>query len=129
MKIYDMEIEERKQVYEAIDKIIGSEKELAEKCKGMTCSGRSYQFYQYRKMQDKLVKIAENYGTEKLCKAINFRGHEAHGVTASGKTYSFTMNEYGMTDRSGYCGTLYIDGKCKFTSGTVAKVIEYLINN
>lgn len=39
------------------------------------------------------------------------------GYTPNGKRFSIYRNSYGYTKRSLHCFTLYIDGKCIFTSG------------
>lgn len=37
------------------------------------------------------------------------------------------INNCGLEERSRFCYTLYIDGECIFTSGTIKKVIERII--
>jgi len=121
----DMTVDERRKLIDVIESMIGDGKfdgnwrdpEYISKKKS------------YKKTFEKLVKIAEQYGTEKLKTTIVMKNGEATGKTTSGKKYEYIMNCYGVTERSRYCGTLYIDGKCKFTSGKIEKVIEYIINN
>jgi len=79
-------------------------------------------------MYIKLFKIAEKYGHEKL----SFQAVDQYGrvrfVTLTGKLAIWERNN-GWTTRSRYCGDLRIDGKTIFTSGTIAKVMEYVLNN
>ena len=80
-------------------------------------------------MREKLMKIAEKEGIENLNLVIITCGRSGNGVTKSGKKFVWEGNN-GVTERSRYCGSLYIEGVgTVFTSGTIAKVAEYIINN
>lgn len=51
------------------------------------------------------------------------------GVTKNGKRFEWYGNN-GFCERSRYCGSLWIEGiGTVFTSGTIAKAVEYVINN
>ena len=125
-EFYKMTAEEREQINSKIYSMIGTQHDAMSEYKGM--SERMMASKTWKKEYEALVKIAEKYGIEKLTETVILKCNEASGKTASGKKYYYVMNN-GMEIRSRYCGTLYIDGKCKFTSGRIGKVIEYIINN
>lgn len=69
-----------------------------------------------------IKKLTEDFKVELSNNAVQ------HGVTKSGKQYTLVGNN-GMEKRSRYCYTLYIDGECVYTSGTLSKAVEYIVNN
>ena len=84
---------------------------------------------EYSKMREKLLKIGEKYGEEALALTMIKCGNICHGVTANGKRFVWIGNN-GLEKRSLYCGLLDIEGiGTIFTSGTIAKAIEYVIKN
>ena len=121
--------EQRKTINNRIDAMIGSHAEHREAIKNMTLSDRVNATDKYNKMREKLFKIAEKYGEKALVITMIQDGNTAYGVTADGKQFRWVGNN-GYAMRSRYCGTLEIEGNgTVFTSGTVAKAYEYILNN
>ena len=109
--------------------MIGSREEQRIRVQNMSLTDRITSNDQYQKMRDKLFKIAEKFGEKELTQTIISAGRTNTGVTASGKKFVWEGNN-GYTSRSRYCGSLYIEGAgTVFTSGTIAKVYEYILNN
>lgn len=124
-----MTFEERVKVDKIIDKMVGSREQQREITSNMTLENRIRSNNEYQKMREKLMKIAEKEGIENLNLVIITCGRSGNGVTKSGKKFVWEGNN-GVTERSRYCGSLYIEGiGTVFTSGTIAKVAEYIINN
>lgn len=124
-----MTFEERVEINERIDKMIGSREDQRTRTQGVSLEERINSNNHYNKMREKLFKIAEKEGVVALSTVIIQSGKWIEGVTASGKKYVWDGNN-GMTKRSRYCGSLYIQGVgTVFTSGTIAKAVEYIINN
>ena len=112
-----------------IDKIIGSRDEQRSRIKNMSLEDKISDNNEYSKMREKLLKIGEKYGEEALALTMIERGNICHGVTANGKRFVWIGNN-GLEKRSLYCGLLDIEGiGTIFTSGTIAKAIEYVIKN
>ena len=118
--------EQRKEVRARVEKIIGK-KELA--VLGATDLTEKIRMAQkWEKAYEQLAKVFLEHGEKAL--ALNFMsyGRSSEGVTASGKKWVFTGNN-GFTDRSRYCGDLYIEGEgTVFTSGRIDKVFDYILN-
>ena len=112
-----------------IDKIIGNRDEQRSRIKNMSLEDKISDNNEYSKMREKLLKIGEKYGEEALALTMIKCGNICHGVTANGKRFVWIGNN-GLEKRSLYCGLLDIEGKGTiFTSGTIAKAIEYVIKN
>ena len=112
-----------------IDKIIGSREEQRSRIKNMSLEDKISDNNEYSKMREKLLKIGEKYGEEALALTMIKCGNICHGVTANGKRFVWIGNN-GLEKRSLYCGLLDIEGiGTIFTSGTIAKAIEYVIKN
>ena len=124
-----MTFEEKVEANKLIDKMIGSREQQREITSNMTLENRIRSNSEYQKMREKLMKIAEKEGIENLNLVIITCGRSGNGVTKSGKKFVWEGNN-GFTERSRYCGSLYIESiGTVFTSGTIAKVAEYIINN
>lgn len=124
-----MTFEERVAINARIDAMIGSRDDLNEMVKDMDLTEKITARDKYNKLREKLFKIAEKNGEKALTLTLILDGLEATGVTANGKKFIWTRN-YGYAIRSRYCGSLYIEGiGTVFTSGTVAKAFEYILNN
>lgn len=81
------------------------------------------------KAYEKLAKVFFEHGEKALALHYQQTGRDFHGVTASGKKWVLYGND-GLTRRSRYCGTLYIeDVGTVFTSGRLEKVFDYILNN
>lgn len=118
-----------KAIHERIYKLIGSPDELNARIENMELSDRIKARNQYSKMKDKLLKIAEQGGEKALTVTMIREGNISTGITAQGNRFTWVGNT-GYTTRSWHCGTLTIDGQGTiFTSGSVAKALEYILNN
>lgn len=126
MKFYEMDAENRAKVTKMIQVIIGTKEDAVKGIESL--SERINRRGQYNKQFDKLVKVYEKSGEKAL--AMNYMdcGAIKKGTTPNGNNWVLEMNN-GYTARSRYCGTLYINNKCIYTSGTVAKAFEYILNN
>ena len=112
-----------------IDKIIGSRDEQRSRIKNMSLEDKISDNNEYSKMREKLLKIGEKYGEEALALTMIECGNICHGVTANGRRFVWIGNN-GLEKRPLYCGLLDIEGiGTIFTSGTIAKAIEYVIKN
>ena len=112
-----------------IDKIIGNRYEQRSRIKNMSLEDKISDNNEYSKMREKLLKIGEKYGEEALALTMIKCGNICHGVTANGRRFVWIGNN-GLEKRSLYCGLLDIEGiGTIFTSGTIAKAIEYVIKN
>ena len=124
-----MTFEERIAINERIDAMIGSRDDLNKSIENLSLSEKITARDKYNKLREKLFKIAEQNGEKALTLTLIQNGNTATGVTANGKKFVWTIN-YGYSKRSRYCGSLYIEGiGTVFTSGTVAKAFEYILNN
>lgn len=124
-----MTLEERIEINHRIDKMVGTAEQQAELTKSMSLEDRIRSNMEYRKTRERLFKIAEKHGMEALTTTLLQCGRTCEGVTASGKKVIWEGNN-GWAERSRYCGSLWIEGiGTVFTSGTIAKAVEYLINN
>lgn len=124
-----MTLEERKTINELIDKMIGSNEHQRNLVAHLELVERINETNRYKKMREKLFKIAEKEGVEALCSVLIGTGRYCNGVTKSGKRFVFEGN-HGMTIRSRYCGSLWIEGVgTVFTSGTIDKVLTYVLHN
>ena len=124
-----MTFDERVAINERIDAMICSYIDFNESIKDLSLSDRITARDKYNKLREKLFKIAEEKGEKALTLTLIQEGNTARGVTANGKKFVWTIN-YGYSIRSRYCGSLYIEGiGTVFTSGTVAKAFEYILNN
>jgi len=128
MTIYDLPNEERIRVTRMIQKIIGTKEEAV---KGVSGTGARIQAYSnYDKLFEKLAKVWVNHGDEALAMNYEWYGSYGKGVTPKGKAWTFDMNTYGWTERCHHCGSLYIEGEgCIFTSGTLARAFERILEN
>lgn len=125
-----MTIKEREMANERIDKMIGSREWMREAAETYKDLAERIKFRdQYNKMREKLMKIAEKEGVEALAMVFIENGRSNTGVTIKGKNFEWYGNN-GFCERSRYCGSLWIEGiGTVFTSGTIAKAVEYIINN
>ncbi len=128
MTFAELTKEERIQVREMIQKMIGTKEDAVNERMGL--SDRIKARANYDKMFDKLAKIWIKYGDKALAATYIDHGAIKNGVTPNGKAWRFEMNCYGWTDRCHHCGSLYIEGiGCVFTSGTIAKAMERIFEN
>lgn len=117
------------EICERIYKLIGSPNELNARIANMELSDKIKARNQYDKMKDKLFKIAEQGGEKALAVTMIREGNISLGITAQGKQFMWVGNT-GYTARSWHCGTLTIEEQGTiFTSGSVAKALEYILNN
>lgn len=124
-----MTTSERISINQRIDFLIGSREQFRQEIEKMDLCDRIKEREQYNKIREKLEKIAEKYGEKALIVTLIQDENSVKGVTACGKTFFWTPN-CGLEKRSRYCGSLYIDGiGTIFTSGTITKVFEYILNN
>ena len=124
-----MTTDERIAINARIDLMVGSKKDLENSIKDMDLSDKITARDKYNKLREKLFKIAEKNGEKALTLTLIQDGNTASGVTAQGKKFIWSAN-FGYSIRSRYCGSLYIEGiGTVFTSGTVAKAFEYILNN
>lgn len=126
MKYYEMDNESRAKVRAMIHAIIGTKEDSVKGIEDL--SERITRRSQYDKQFDKLVKVYDKNGEKALAMHYMDCGSIKKGTTPNGNNWSLEMNN-GYTARSRYCGTLYINGECIYTSGTVAKAFEYILNN
>lgn len=124
-----MTIDERNAINARIDAMIGGWDKFEESVKDASLSEKIDARAKYRSLREKLLKIAEKGGEKALAMTLIEDGRTSTGLTANGKHFVWTANN-GYTARSRYCGSLYIeDVGMVYTSGTVAKAFEYIINN
>lgn len=124
-----MTTNERLAINQRIDKIIGNRYEQRSRIKNMSLEDKISDNNEYSKMREKLFKIGEKYGEKALALTMIKCGNICHGMTAHGKRFVWIGNN-GLEKRSLYCGLLDIEGiGTVFTSGTIAKAIEYVIKN
>lgn len=125
-KYIELTAEERAEVNRRITAVIGTSADI-DKIEDTT--DRMIARSEWRKLFDKIVKLYDKYGEKGIAMTyMQSGGGYAEGITASGQKWRYYPNQYGLTRRSWHCGTLYIEKKCIFTSGTIAKALEYAIN-
>ena len=121
--------EERKEVLERIYAMIGTPDQQKEMVKNFNLQERINSNGNYSKTKERLLKIAEKEGVKALCSVVIMAGRYCTGLTANNKKYIWEGN-MGYTERSRYCGSLYIEGiGTVFTSGRIEKAVEYLLKN
>lgn len=110
--------EEVAAMYQKIELLIGKREDVK------SMNGRM----EYDKMRERLLKLIREQGEKALSLKMVVDLGCTKFITPSGKKAIWEPNN-GMEQRSRYCGALSIDGKTIFTSGTIAKVYEYLLKN
>lgn len=122
-----MEKKEYIKANEIIDRMVGSMAEQREYAAKLPLSERIKCNDHYNKMRAKLLAIADANGVECISGVTIMRGTNAHGVTKTGRKYTWEGN-CGMTTKSLYCGSLWVEGiGTVFTSGTLVKAVEYIL--
>lgn len=120
--------EERVEMRKRIEAIIGT-KENA-KAWGKDLSDKINRGMKWQKEFEKLSLIFFQHGEKAL--ALNYTqigGNSFKGVTANGKRWTLEGNN-GWTERSRYCGTLYIEGEGTiFTSGRLDRAFDYILTH
>lgn len=112
---------------EIIDRMIGSIAEQRANVNKLSLSDRIKSNDQYDKMRAKLLAIADANGVEYISGVTIMRGNNSRGFTKGGRKYVWEGN-CGITAKSRYCGSLWIDGEgTVFTSGTIVKAVEYIL--
>jgi hypothetical protein len=118
--------EQRKEMRSRIEKIIGTKEQAMRYASDLT--DRIKNARRWESEYEKLAKVFLENGEKAL--ALNFvqKGRYFEGVTASGKKWELEGNN-GWTERSRYCGRLWIEGEgTVFTSGKLDKVFDYILN-
>ena len=124
-----MTTQERTEIERRIDVMVGSREQQRKITEAMSLEDRINSNNRYNKVRAQLFKIAEKEGLKALASVVITGGKWCEGCTTSGKKYVWDGNN-GITERSRYCGSLWIEGVgTVFTSGTITKAVEYLINN
>ena len=119
--------EQRKEVRERVIKIIGTVEQNT--CNIRDLTERVNARARYQREYERLAKVFLEHGAEALSMNFYQYGRDYEGVTVKGKKWTLEMN-HGWTDRSRYCGTLWIQGQGTiFTSGRLDKVFDYILNN
>ena len=120
---------ERKEALERIYSMIGTPEQQRQFVSNFNLQERIKSTSNYNKTKEKLLEIAEKEGVKALSKVVIMAGRYCTGLTANNKKYIWEGNS-GYTERSIYCGSLYIEGiGIVFTSGRIEKAVEYLITN
>lgn len=127
MTFWELDMDTRMEVTRRIQVIIGKKEEWVKE--DMDRSQRINARFEYDKLFEKMAKIWMKYGDKALATQFKQEGRWAEGITASGKFWRLIPNSFGYTSRSRHCGTLVIDGETIFTSGTIAKAFEYILNS
>ena len=124
-----MTMQERMEIERRIDVMVGSREQQRKITETMILEDKINSNNRYNKVRTQLFKIAEKEGLKALASIVITGGKWCEGCTASGKKYVWDGNN-GFTERSRYCGSLWIEGVgTVFTSCTITKAVEYLINN
>lgn len=119
--------EQRQEVRNRVEKIIGSKEQA--KAGATDLSERINRGNKWQKQFELLSMVFFEHGEKALAMHFIQKGHTYEGVTASGKKWILEGNN-GWTERSRYCGSLYIQGiGTVFTSGRLDKVFDYILNN
>lgn len=120
-------IEERIEMRKRIEAIIGTQEQA--RATATNLSDRIARSSAWQKQYEKLAVVFFENGEKALALHYTQTGQRIQGVTASGKRWMLEGNN-GWTNRSRYCGTLYIEGGgCIFTSGRLDRVFDYILNN
>ena len=120
--------EQRQEVYNRVTAIIGKEEVVV----GSFEKGKDFnEWFKARQAWDRgyerLAKVFFEHGAKALAMNFTQMGWSFKGVTASGKKWTLDANN-GWTERSRYCGTLWIEGEGTiFTSGRLDKVFDYIL--
>lgn len=118
--------EQRQDVSDRVRKIIGTREQAVCNIKDLT--ERIKAANRYQKQFELLSKVFFEHGEKALAMHFMQYGHTYEGVTASGKKWILEGNN-GWTERSRYCGSLWIQGEgTVFTSGKIDKVFDYILN-
>ena len=121
-----MNFEQRKIMNDRIIKIIGTQESATKDTDDLT--ERVQKATQWRREFEKLQKVFQKHGEEALALSFIQKGRSFEGITASGKKWFLDAN-HGLTQRSRYCGSLWIEGVgTVFTSGKLDKVFDYILN-
>jgi hypothetical protein len=119
--------EEMEEIRKRIYAIIGTDDQIRETTPDR--SQRIQKVAQWKKQFEKLAVVFFENGEKALAMNFTQSGRQFNGVTANGKRWTLYGN-CGYSERSRYCGTLYIEGEgCVFTSGRLDKVFDYILNN
>lgn len=122
--------EKRNQLEKRIEQILGSDEEYRKNL--IECNYDKYQISDMMekrwKIRKELEEMANKYGLDRLDGVMLMTGRTSKGTTKKGNKFYWVGNN-GYASRSWYCGTLYINNELIFTSGTVQKAIEYLLEN
>lgn len=122
-----MTIEQRVEMRKRIEKIIGTRE--FERDRATNPAERSENLMRWDRAYEKLQKVFIEHGEKALAMHFIQKGCDFEGVTANGKKWMLERNN-GFTNRSRYCGTLWIEGTgTVFTSGRLDKVFDYILNN
>ena len=127
MTFAELPQEERQEITERVQTIIGKKENVTHE--GMNLSQRVNARAKYDKLFWSLVHVYMEHGAKALAMQFMDYGGIKKGVTPNGKRWELYMNSFGWTDRCRHCGTLYLDGKCIFTSGTLARAFDYILNS
>ena len=118
--------EQRKEVFSRVEKIIGTKKQAMDAGRDLT--ERIQNGNRWNKEFEKLATVFFEHGDKALAFQYVQKGRGFEGVTANGKKWILEAN-HGLTARSRYCGSLWIEGKGMiFTSGRIDKVFDYILN-
>lgn len=121
--------EERREALERIYAMIGTHEYQRKVVSSLDLQDRIRSNANYQKTKENLLKIAEKEGVKALGTVVIVGGRYCTGLTANKKKYIWDGNS-GYTERSRYCGSLYIEGMgTVFTSGRIEKAVEYLLKN
>lgn len=127
MSFYDLPIEEQNEARKRIQMIIGKKEDAIHE--GMSRDQRIKARFDYDKMFEKMAKVYVKHGERALAMQYTDTGAIKKGTTPNGKQWVLCGN-CGWSERSRYCGSLYIEGMGTiFTSGTLAKAFEYILEN
>ena len=127
MTIYDLPNDKRIEASRRIQKIIGTKESWI--TDNMDLSKRIEMRTRYDRLFEKLGKIYAEHGEKALALSFTEDGDTLRGVTPNGKAWFLERNN-GWTLRSHHCGTLWIEGEGMiFTSGTLARAFEYILNH
>lgn len=120
---------EREEALKRIYSMIGTPEQQRQFVSNFNLQERIKSTSNYNKTKEKLLEIAEKEGVKALSKVVIMAGRYCTGLTANNKKYTWEGNS-GYTERSRYCGSLYIEGiGTVFTSGRIEKAVEYLLKN
>ena len=116
------------EITKIIDAMIGSYEEQRNLLSQASITTRIKGNERYRKLRERLCNYAVENSERLLTISFTQQGVVKSGTTPNGKTFTWVPN-IGLEERSRYCGTLSIDGKVVFTSGSVQKALEYILDN